>query len=63
MDTELKQTTRMPPKNLESIQTYVKPEIKAKLAQWAAEEDRSISWLVSKLLTEAVEQYSTNKNK
>jgi hypothetical protein len=53
----------MPSKKLESLQAYVQPEVKAKLTEWAAEEDRSISWLVAKILTEAVEQYTTNKNK
>jgi hypothetical protein len=44
----------MPAKG-ESVQTYVPLEIKKKLEDWAQEEERSISFLVAKLITEAVE--------
>ncbi len=47
-------TDEMPPKG-ESVQTYVSPEIKKKLEEWAKEEQRSISFLVAKLITDAVE--------
>jgi predicted transcriptional regulator len=43
----------MPPKG-ESVQTYVSPEIKRKLEEWAAEEQRSISFLVAQILIDAI---------
>jgi predicted transcriptional regulator len=43
----------MPPKG-ESVQTYVSPEIKRKLEEWAAEEQRSISFLVAQILIGAI---------
>lgn len=46
-------TNAMPPKG-ESVQTYVTPEIKRKLEKWAAEEQRSISFLVAQILVEAI---------
>lgn len=54
---------------MESVTTYVPPEIKRNLEKWAKEEDRSISYLVARLITEAVnERYpqespSSNKDK
>lgn len=41
---------------MESVTTYVPSEIKRKLEEWAKEEERSISYLVAKLITEAVNQ-------
>ena len=52
----------MASKKLESLQAYVQPEVKAKLAEWAAQEDRSVSWLVAKILTEAVQEFESKKN-
>ncbi len=46
-------TNAMPPKG-ESVQTYVSPEIKRKLEEWAAEEQRSISFLVAQILIDAI---------
>jgi predicted transcriptional regulator len=39
---------------MESVTTYVPSETKRKLEEWAKEEERSISYLVAKLITEAV---------
>lgn len=43
----------MPPKG-ESVQTYLPPESKRELEAWAAEEQRSISFLVAQILMEAL---------
>ena len=37
------------------ISTYVVPEVKEALEKWAAEQDRSLSWLMAKILTDALE--------
>jgi hypothetical protein len=44
----------LPTKTLKRIATYVEPEVFADLEKWADEEDRSISNLTSRLLTQAV---------
>ena len=44
----------LPTKTLKRIATYVEPEVFADLEQWADEEDRSISNLTARLLTQAV---------
>ena len=45
----------LPSKTLKRIATYVDPDIFFDLERWAEEEDRSISNLTSRLLTQAVE--------
>jgi hypothetical protein len=40
----------------EGVTTYIPPEVKRELEVWASEEERSVSWLVGKLLEEAVKQ-------
>jgi hypothetical protein len=45
----------LPSKTLKRIATYVDPDIFTVLEKWADEEDRSISNLTSRLLTQAVE--------
>jgi hypothetical protein len=45
----------LPSKTLKRIATYVDPAVFALLEKWADEEDRSISNLTSRLLTQAVE--------
>lgn len=37
------------------ISTYVSPEVKEALEKWAAEQDRSLSWLMAKILADALE--------
>ncbi|PZO41971.1 MAG: toxin-antitoxin system HicB family antitoxin [Pseudanabaena frigida] len=37
------------------ISTYVSPEVKEALEKWAAEQDRSLSWLMAKILVDALE--------
>ncbi len=41
---------------MESVTTYVPPEIKRNLEKWAKEEDRSISYLVARLITKTVNE-------
>ena len=36
------------------ISTYVTPEVKEALEKWAAEQDRSLSWLMAKILVDAL---------
>jgi hypothetical protein len=45
----------LPSKTLKRIATYVDPDIFTELEKWADEEDRSISNLTSRLLTQAVQ--------
>jgi len=47
----------------EAIAVYIKKEIKEELEQWAEEEDRSVSYLVAKLIEKALEERKVNKNK
>lgn len=49
----LRFTDAMPPKG-ESVQTYIPPEFKRKLEEWAQEEQRSISFLVAQILMDAI---------
>ena len=44
----------LPSKTLKRIATYVDPDVFADLEVWADDEDRSISNLTSRLLTQAV---------
>lgn len=36
------------------LSIYVKPEVKARLEKWAEREERSVSWLVAKLIDQAL---------
>ena len=42
--------------DLDRVTTYVPPEWKQELEDWAAAEERSVSWLVSKLIRRALEE-------
>lgn len=48
--------------SLESVTTYIPPEVKRKLEEWAKEEERSISYLVAKLITDAVNEREKQKS-
>lgn len=41
-------------RKLDLLSVYVKPEIKERLERWAEREDRSISWLVARLIDQAL---------
>lgn len=47
----------MPPKNLKRITSYVLPELAQALEDWAKAEERSVSWLASKLIEKGVREY------
>lgn len=53
----------MPPKNLKRITSYVLPELADALEEWAKEEERSVSWLASKLIEKGVREYQTQQQK
>lgn len=55
------QHSKMPPKG-ESVQTYLPPEIKRKLEEWAQEEQRSISFLVAQILMDAIATRNAQQN-
>lgn len=42
--------------NLAAVTTYVPAEWKEALEKWASEEDRSISWIVSKLIEDSLRE-------
>jgi predicted transcriptional regulator len=51
------------PTTQESLTVYLSPEVKAKLAEWAKQDQRSMSFLAAKLITEAVEMWEKNPAK
>lgn len=42
--------------DLERVVAYVSPDRKKELEKWAETEDRSISWLVAKLIDKALQE-------
>ena len=55
------QITDVPKKNLEVIATYMLPEQKKVLEQWAAKERRSVSNLVAGILADAIDDYQSEQ--
>ena len=49
-------TGKSMPTQQESVTTYIPADVKEKLVKWAKEEDRSVSYLVARLIAEAVEE-------
>ena len=49
-------TGKSMPTQQESVTTYIPADVKEKLMKWAKEEDRSVSYLVAKLIVKAVEE-------
>lgn len=47
--------------DLKAITVYLKPNAKQRLEKWAAKRDRSVSWLVSRLVDEALEANRDNE--
>lgn len=41
---------------LSGVTTYISPELKAELEVWAQEEERSISWLLAKLIENKLQE-------
>ncbi|WP_293253587.1 MULTISPECIES: CopG family transcriptional regulator [unclassified Microcoleus] len=44
-------------RQLESIAVYVTKEKKEALEEWATSEERSVSWIVSKAIDKALQEY------
>ena len=42
--------------DLERVVSYVPSELKQELAEWAEAEERSVSWLVAKLIDKALQE-------
>ncbi|WP_199295629.1 CopG family transcriptional regulator [Trichocoleus sp. FACHB-591] len=49
-------------RQLDAVTAYLPTEIKQKLEAWAHSEDRSVSYLVARLITEAVEAKEKQSN-
>jgi predicted RNA-binding protein len=47
--------------DLERVVAYVPPEWKRELEQWAEVEERSVSWLVAKLVDKALQERRQNQ--
>ncbi|MBP5972824.1 CopG family transcriptional regulator [Brasilonema sp. CT11] len=41
---------------LSGVTTYISPELKVELEAWAQEEERSISWLLAKLIENKLQE-------
>jgi len=41
---------------LAGVTTYISPELKAELEVWAQDEERSVSWLLAKLIENALQE-------
>lgn len=48
--------------DLERVVAYVPPELKRELEEWAKVEERSVSWLVAKLIDKALQERCSQKN-
>jgi hypothetical protein len=54
---ETRQETRMGGKtSLAGVTTYIPPEWKKELEEWAEKEERSVSWILLKLIGNALEE-------
>ncbi|MGB6169379.1 MAG: hypothetical protein WBF52_17480 [Geitlerinemataceae cyanobacterium] len=60
-ETSNKKNTNVPPKNLKRITSYVLPELAEALEEWAKEEERSVSWLASKLIEKGVREHQSQQ--
>ncbi|PIG93541.1 CopG family transcriptional regulator [Gloeocapsopsis sp. IPPAS B-1203] len=41
---------------LSGVTTYISPELKVELEAWAQEEERSVSWLLAKLIENKLQE-------
>ena len=48
--------------NLDRVVTYIPPEWKKELEEWGEEDERSVSWLVAKLIDKALKERREQKN-
>ena len=49
--------------NLDRVVTYIPPEWKKELEEWGEADERSVSWLVAKLIDKALTERREQKNK
>lgn len=48
--------------SLAGVTTYIPPEWKKELEEWAEEEERSVSWILLKLIGNALEERHQNSS-
>jgi len=48
--------------NLDRVVTYIPPEWKKELEEWGEADERSVSWLVAKLIDKALQERREQKN-
>ena len=48
--------------NLDRVVTYIPPEWKKELEEWGEADERSVSWLVAKLIDQALQERREQKN-
>ncbi|HEY9664702.1 MAG TPA: hypothetical protein V6C65_40200 [Allocoleopsis sp.] len=48
-------------RQLEAVAVYVTAEVKQQLEEWAEDEERSVSWIVGKLINDAIAQKKQGK--
>ncbi|HEY9880923.1 MAG TPA: hypothetical protein V6D29_20865 [Leptolyngbyaceae cyanobacterium] len=48
--------------DLDRVVAYVPPEWKRELEAWAEAEDRSVSWILSKLIDKALQEHRQQPN-
>ena len=47
--------------NLDRVVTYIPPEWKKELEEWGGDDERSVSWLVAKLIYKALKERREQK--
>ncbi|MGB3758575.1 MAG: CopG family transcriptional regulator, partial [Rivularia sp. (in: cyanobacteria)] len=48
--------------NLDRVVAYIPPEWKKELEEWGEADERSVSWLVAKLIDKALQERREQKN-
>lgn len=48
--------------DLDRVVTYVPAELKRELEEWAAADERSVSWLVAKMIDKALQERRKQQN-
>ena len=54
LNLQIQPSSVMGKRQLEAVTVYVTADVKQKLEQWAASEERSVSWMGAKILTDAI---------
>ena len=47
---------------LDRVVAYIPPDSKKELEEWAKSDERSVSWLVSKLIDKALREHRSQKS-